>query len=172
VRPLLLMDVDGPLNPFEAPWFSGMQAERGYEFHVLTPSDGQTYWVALNPMHGHRLAQLAGIFDLAWATTWRDDANRLLSPILGLPTDLPVVPLVRPPSPKPGVCWKADQIADWVGTRPFAWFDDEIDETTQEWLRAQAWLGRHHARHISPRKGLTRVDFDELETVGPSLDTP
>ena len=163
------MDVDGPLNPFEAPWFAGIRPGDGYTFHELTPSSGQTYSVALNPEHGDRLLGLSGIYDLVWATTWRDDANRLISPILGLPTDLPVVPLLQPSGHASGVFWKASQVADWVGPRSFAWFDDEIDRQTRGWLNEVSWLGAHHARYVSPETGLKDSDFEALGKIGASL---
>ena len=162
VRPLLLMDVDGPLNPYSAPWFVQQTPAPGYAFHELTPSGGITYRVALNPDHGHRLQRLAEYFDLAWATTWLQDANRLISPLLGLPTDLPVVPLRQPIFHHASRSWKAEQIADWVDHRPFAWFDDEINRATREWLKSQERLGRHLAHRVEPHVGLLPIDFDAL----------
>ena len=169
MRPWLLIDVDGPLNPFDAPWFVRGEAADGYEFHLLTPLGGPSYWVALNADHGRQLLRLAEWFELAWATTWRDDANRLIAPILGLPHDLPVIPLVGPTFHVALRCWKTDQIADWVGRRAFAWFDDEIDPPTRHWLGAQTGLGPHLALHVSPRTGLTPTDVEALERFGKSL---
>lgn len=162
MRPLLLMDVDGPMNPFRADWFVQRAPAEGYEFHNLAPWGFQTYRVALNPEHGRRLLELAPTYDLAWASTWEEEANRLISPILGLPSDLPVVSL-----PRPGVwmsrrCWKAEPIVEWVGDRPFAWFDDEINWPTRLWLKNQDGLGRNLALRVPAEVGLTDTDFDVL----------
>ena len=107
MKPLLLMDVDGPMNPFRAPWFAQRTPADGYEFHELTPEGDQTYSVALNPRHGVRLLELASIYDLVWASTWGADANRLIAPILGLPTDLPVISLPEPSVLMSLRSWKA-----------------------------------------------------------------
>jgi hypothetical protein len=156
------MDVDGPLNPFEAPWFLQATPAPGYEFHELTPAGGVTYRVALNRFHGEELGRLATSFDLAWATTWLDDANRLISPILGLPQDLPVVPLERPMVNRSRRCWKTDQIAAWVGERSFAWFDDEINRPTRKWLDDQSSLASHLALRVSAETGLSGEDIEQL----------
>lgn len=83
------MDVDGQMNPFRARWFTQHSPADGYQFHELMPDGDQTNRVALNPEHGQRLLELASTYDLVWATTWAAEANRLVSPILGLPSDLP-----------------------------------------------------------------------------------
>jgi HAD domain in Swiss Army Knife RNA repair proteins len=160
------MDVDGPLNPYGAPWFVQQTPASGYAFHEVTPSDGITYRVALNPEHGRELQRLAGCFELAWASTWREDANRLISPLLGLPTDLPVVPLMQPRFHDVLRSWKAEQIANWVGSRPFVWFDDEINLATRRWLDAQETLGRHLAHHVQPDVGLMASDFHAFRVFG------
>ena len=161
MRPLLLLDVDGPLNPYAAPWFRERLPVGGYEMRLLTLSTGRSYWVALNAGHGERLRRLAERYDLAWASTWQEDANRLIAPLLGLPGDLPVVPLVVPALPLPAWGWKTDQVAAWTGTRPFVWLDDEITGATCDRLAA-APLGRHLARTVRPDVGLTEADFDAV----------
>lgn len=162
MRPLLLLDIDGPLNPFRAAWFKGPVPARGYDFHDLTPEDGVTYRVALDQEHGQQIRALAAEgFEPVWASTWLEDANRLISPRLGLPTDLPVIPLARPRITRGKRCWKAPQIAEWVGERPFAWFDDEINRATRDWL-ANAGLADHLAHRVEPHIGLTDDDFERL----------
>lgn len=163
MRPWLLLDVDGPLNPYAAPWFRERIPSEGYRFHALTPRSGHTYRVALNPEHGRRLRLLARLCDLAWATTWQDDANRLIAPLIGLPGDLPVVPLALPTAPFPAWGWKTEQVAEWVGARPFVWLDDEITAQTRDWLETAPRLGPHLDRYVPPEVGLTDADFDAVE---------
>ena len=162
MKPLLLMDVDGPLNPFDAAWFDTPTPPPGFRFYALTPRDDRTYRVALSSDHGTQLRGLAGTFDLVWATTWREEANRLISPILGLPDDLPVIPLFRRLDRPRGRCWKVDQVASWVGSRPFAWFDDEINRRTRVWLRKVGEVGPHLALSVPASRGLVAEDFARL----------
>lgn len=163
MKPWLLLDVDGPLNPYAASWFRQGIPPPGYQFHALTPGSGRTYRVALNPEHGQRLRLLAEVCDLAWATAWQGHANRLIAPLIGIPDDLPVVPLEPPTLPFSDWGWKTEQVAEWVGSRPFAWLDDEITQGTRDWLDAAPWLGRHLGWHVRPQVGLTDADFDAVE---------
>ncbi len=168
MRPLLLMDVDGPLNPFRTKWFR-RAPERGYSVHHLTPAGGPTYRVVLNPEHGAALTELAQTYDLAWATTWQHEANRLISPLVGLPTELPVLPLRLPPHHVERWSWKTDQIIDWVGDRPFAWFDDEINRATRDRLARAPGIGEHLALRIEPHRGLESADFLALRRFADAL---
>jgi hypothetical protein len=86
--PLLLLDVDGVLNPFAA-----AACPPGYTEHDFFPGEEP---VRLCPTHGSWLAELATRFQIAWATAWGTDANRLLAPLLQIP-DLPVIAF--PPVP-------------------------------------------------------------------------
>lgn len=160
MKPQLLMDVDGPMNPFRAHWFAQRTPAEGYQFYELTPAGDQTYSVALNPEHGRRLLELASIYDLVWATTWGAEANRLIAPILGLPSDLPVVS--QPSVLMSRRSWKAAWIVDWVGHCPFAWFDDEINRPTRLWLASRDAVSPHLAHRVPAEVGLTDADFDLL----------
>ncbi|MFF9351437.1 hypothetical protein [Streptomyces sp. NPDC014734] len=175
MRPTLLVDVDGPLNPYAA---KPCRRPPGYETHrLLTPR-----WVAaerrrligrglpdkpvrplrvwLNPDHGSALTGLP--FELVWATTWEEEANVYVAPVLGLP-ELPYIAW-DPERPEPtagGVFWKTPQIVAWAEGRVFAWIDDEITDADRAWVR------EHHdgpalLHRIDPRRGLTVDDFDLL----------
>ncbi|PID96199.1 MAG: hypothetical protein CSA84_06160 [Actinomycetales bacterium] len=155
--------MDGPLNPYAAPWFGTMRAADGYDFHEVGPIGGfEALRVALNPRHGLWLRCLTEIFDLVWATSWCDDADRLLAPLLRLPRELPVIDLVPPRIHHGQHCWKTDRIAEWVGQRPFVWVDDEINHHTHDRLAGFPWLGPHLALRIEPHLGLRETDIDLL----------
>lgn len=167
-RPLLFLDVDGPLNPYAA------QPERrpdGYTtLRVPFPAAAaehrplalrrRTLRVWLNPDHGRHLLQLD--YDLCWATTWMADANRWIAPVLGLP-ELPFVDFGdallqdRPD----GVHWKTPHLVDHADGRPFAWVDDEQAAPDHTYVATH-----HHApvllHHVNPRIGLRDTDFRTL----------
>ncbi|WP_208765140.1 hypothetical protein [Streptomyces albidochromogenes] len=180
--PTLLVDVDGPLNPFAA---KPHRRPAGYETHrLLTPRweaaerRRLTEWglpnkrmkplrVWLNPDHGPALEALP--FDLVWATTWEEEANTYVAPVLGLPE----LPFIAWPSPRPvpagDVFWKTPEIVTWAQGRAFAWIDDEITEADR------TWVGEHHMgpallHRVDPRYGLTLDDFAALTTWATALD--
>ena len=162
-RPLLLIDVDGPLNPYAASnntinKFNRQNPARGYRTHKISG-----YKVRLARWHGTSLKALDHIFDLAWATTWEQQANTEIGPRIGLP-DLPVISFQDLPDqpPVPGLYWKTSTIVDYCKGRPFAWVDDEISRIDEQYV-----TDRHHAPakllKINPATGLTPEHFDELE---------
>jgi hypothetical protein len=161
VKPLLLIDVDGPLNPYAAP---PHRRPEGYGTHRMRPTgwtDGRPLRVWLNPWHGEELLALADRYDLVWATTWKGEANDWIGPHLGLP-ELPFIdwPEMHGASPR-GTCWKTQYILRYSAGRPFAWIDDDITPLDHE------WVGRQHLAdalllRIDERIGLTRPDFDRL----------
>lgn len=102
-KPLLLIDVDGPLNPYAA---KATRRPAGYQTHRIPmkhdlpaglpyadmsrPAARSTLRVWLNPAHGAMLLAMTDLFDLHWATAWVEDANRIVAPLIGLP-ELPVI---------------------------------------------------------------------------------
>ncbi len=175
MRPTLLVDVDGPLNPYAAKPY---RRPEGYGTHrLMTPRWQATErrrlaeWglpdkavkplrVWLNATHGPSLAALP--FDLVWATTWEEEANDFLAPLLGLPS-LPFIAWPDPrPEPEGGVFWKTPEVVAWAQGRPFAWVDDQITDADR------AWVLTHHRgpallHYVDPKIGLTADDFAHLQ---------
>jgi hypothetical protein len=88
-RPLLFLDVDGPLIPI-----GGHHDAIDYRLdRRLTPALARA--LASNPLL-YRLDTRCGRWlaalpcKLVWATTWMADANEVIGPLLGLP-ELPIV---------------------------------------------------------------------------------
>ncbi|WP_133908644.1 hypothetical protein [Actinophytocola oryzae] len=79
----------------------------------------------LNPAHGAALLGLAERTgaELAWATSWGQDANATVGAALGLPA-LPVVD-VRAYDGHPD--WKYGAVGRFARDRPLAWLDDDFD---------------------------------------------
>ncbi|NUW37724.1 hypothetical protein HTZ77_40910 [Nonomuraea sp. SMC257] len=153
MKPLLLIDVDGVLNPFRRP-------DPGYRRYQCEIG-GQVYTVHLNPRHGTRLLELAIATgaELAWATTWEHHANEWISPRIGLP-ELPVVPMGPVLGSTAGEMFKTPHVAEYVERRPFVWFDDQVRQEDEEYLRGHRGLDDFLLVPVNPRDGLTSAHLD------------
>jgi hypothetical protein len=145
-RPLALIDVDGVLNPYGA-----VTCPSGYAEHDLFPGEDP---VRVCASHGPLLLSLAEHAELTWATSWDDNANRLLGPLLGLP-ELPYIPCFQP---QINHYDKFPAIARGVGPRPLVWFDDLHSVQAVEWARHRAAPTR--LIHVDPAVGLTGDDVE------------
>ncbi|MEU5217318.1 HAD domain-containing protein [Streptomyces sp. NPDC020807] len=174
-RPLLFLDVDGPLIPFGAdarpyPTYKATASD------VLAEPDENPLLSRINPAHGPRLAALP--CDVVWATTWTTDANDCIAPRIGLPP----LNVVTWPDPsdhdeleesdrRNGLHWKTRPLVEWAAGRPFVWVDDEITDTDRAWVTA------HHPapallHRVDPRRGLTDDDYSALDAWLRRLRTP
>jgi hypothetical protein len=145
IRPLLLLDVDGVLQP------TGGSVPPGYERLESAEST-----VVLNQRHGPWLVELCDLFEVVWATTWGPSANTVIGARLGLP-DLPHLELGD--LPRAGTR-KLSAVQQHVGDRTLAWIDDELYED------ARAWAERRPAptllRRTAASVGLTINDLEAL----------
>ncbi|HET6857279.1 MAG TPA: HAD domain-containing protein [Streptomyces sp.] len=174
-RPLLLLDVDGPLNPY----FARLPRLRGYTTRRLHPANWLSRQtpgsrahrrglrVYLHPRHGARLLALP--YELVWATTWMHEANEMIAPVIGLPSTLPVIEWPEPFTKEPdGLYWKTRPLLEWAAGRPFVWVDDMITDLDT------AYVAAHHDApalllRIHPRHGLRKADFTTLTTWAEAL---
>ena len=147
LRPLLLLDVDGVLNPYP-------ECPEGYSEYEFFPDDDEP--VRLAQVHGDWLRELDSYFTMVWATGWGADANRLLCPFYGLP-ELPMIPL---PQGKYEPSVKVKRIEDYVGKRATAWVDDVVTEEFRRWV-----VDRPYPTllvEVDHEVGLTRDAVDQL----------
>jgi hypothetical protein len=157
-RPLLFLDVDGPLIPFGLP-------PGQYATYPDPRDDGSNPILArINPAHGACLAALP--CELVWATTWGQDANEQIAPRLGLPP-LEVMAWPRLPAAEEeqderiGLHWKTRALIERAAGRSFAWADDEITDIDRHWVRAYH-PGPALLYHVDPRHGLAQADYTIL----------
>jgi hypothetical protein len=178
---LLLLDVDGPLNPYRARLFG----RTGYLPYSDTFGDWgvargvrryRGYRVWLNAGHGALLMALAAEtgLELVWATAWRQAANERIAPAIGLD---PIPVIDYPPDDadidergrlhwRPGGGWKWPAATAYAAGRPLAWLDDEHDGLDH--APARAAFDRDRAGsptllcHVDPRTGLRAVHLDRI----------
>ncbi|MFE3944473.1 HAD domain-containing protein [Streptomyces sp. NPDC059118] len=148
-RPLLLLDVDGVLNPFAA-----HSCPEGYREYAFFP--GEEPPVRLCDAHGHWLAALGRDFELVWATGWEDQANTFIAPVL----NLPILPIVRFPPVPFDPAEKVPAIDAFVGERPAAWVDDA--HTPEAWSWARSRTAPTLLVTSDPARGLTRTMVEDL----------
>lgn len=180
-RGVLLLDVDGPLNPYAAKPSRRPDGYRSYRYtrdgRFVTGRDfrrekGLRVW--LNPTHGAQILNVAEDAALlpVWASTWMDEANAHISPAIGLP-QLHVVQFA-PETLHPtqgwiqGAGWKWRTIANWAAGVPLAWWDDECNDTSfaeerKEFLRQRGTLPTLLC-HVNPARGLSHEHFERVRT--------
>ena len=154
LKPLLLLDVDGVLNPYP-------DCPSGFEEYRFFPEDDEP--VRLAEIHRRWLHELAARFVLVWASAWGEEANRLLCPHFRLP----VMPVVALPPARFDPVQKVGAIEAFVGDRAAAWVDDIVTLEAKRWAyeRPQPTL----VIQVEPSAGLTRAEVDELFAWATSL---
>ncbi|MEU5762254.1 hypothetical protein [Nocardia sp. NPDC047648] len=178
-RPRLYIDVDGPLNPYDAKPERRPQGYTTFRYYRTAGSPtgpagpggtSRPLRVWLNPAHGEQLLRLAEFYELTWATVWGVEANTWIAPKLGLP-ELPVVqwPTMYAAGPE-GTFWKTQHLISHAAGRAFAWIDDELSE------RDRDFVGYYHdgkalLHHVDPRVGLRDNDFHALERWARTTDS-
>lgn len=168
MRPLILLDIDGVLNPCDA---KPTRRPVGYTTIRVRPSGWERaknpLRVWLNPDHGRLLLEFAAEHDaeLVWATTWMADANKFISPVIGLP-ELPYVDYLDHPGTIKG--WKYPATLTYAVGRPLVWLDDDFGDLARIQHRDDFMEKRKAAglatklHHVDSRIGLTELDLTQV----------
>lgn len=183
VKPLLLVDVDGPLNPDPKPKGDGTHsAGDGWVAHQITPNN----WGNRKPLQllisqhvGQQLNELSKKFTLIWATTWEDEANEFIAPLLGT-KNWPVINWPKDAHTYGSLgthrgSWKTKHILTWLNTyapqTPWAWVDDEINRVDRKYVKE--YYGENPVAHklirVEEHIGLNTNHFDMLKKFADEL---
>ncbi len=151
MKTLLLLDVDGPLNPYASS--NRIRKEDGYFKYKI---EGFNVW--LNDAHGPMLTKFAteNDLELVWATTWEHKANEYIGWRIGLP-ELPVIEFGFS-----GHSWKTDAILEYAEGRELIWFDDDFRRFPEEMDEFKTKRISHYTscHEVSPKTGLLPKDID------------
>ncbi|WP_146099086.1 zinc finger domain-containing protein [Nocardia nova] len=167
-RPLLYLDVDGPLYP----WAAKPQPPAGFDHLLLarhpdtvhTPGGRSSMRLWLNPSHGRQLIALSDSYDLVWASRWSDDANTRIRPLLGLPR-LPVLAWDHDSDDRLA---EARALVDHAGRRPFVWVSSRIEPAGCHYINS-AHTAPAYLYPIAPQRGLQTSDFVTLHAATANL---
>lgn len=149
MRPLLLLDIDGVLNPL------GVREAPGFAEYRLAGLR-----VLLSPDHGRWLTSLGDQYDLTWATSWERDAD-LIAERIGLPTGLPAITFTDQSE------WtvKLPDVVRYVGDRALAWVDDVFGADVQSWAASRQ--SPTLLVETDSRVGLTLAHVESLKVWAP-----
>lgn len=156
-RPVLLLDVDGVLCPVRDNERPGGYHAPSAEFRSASYEHwgtGETIELWISPSNAERLALLAKVFEIVWATGWAHHANRVIGPLHGLP-DLRFVELSWSEDMRSlESSWKLPAVARYVGDdQPCVWIDDDIRPDAEQWAANRP--GRTLLIPVDHRVGLT-----------------
>jgi hypothetical protein len=124
-EPLLLIDVDGVLNPYLR---ADDPVPDGYAEHSI---DGVR--VLLSPRHGDWMRELAQAYKLGWASSWEADCDTLIGRVIGAPQGMPFLTFVE--RDDKDWLWKLPAVERFVGDRAVAWLDDAPGQGADDWAR-------------------------------------
>ena len=147
VRPLLFVDIDGVLNPYEG------SCPDGFVEHDLFGDEP----VRVCTAHSAWLFELAERYDLVWGSSWNEADRAVLGGVLALPAFVGAVAL---PSGEFDPALKVPAVERFAAGRALAWIDDLFCPAAWDWSgrRAEPTL----LLPTDPAVGLVRAQVDEL----------
>jgi hypothetical protein len=159
-----MVDIDGVISLFGVP-MQASASDRSLDgsFHSI---DGIPHF--LSSIAAAHLLELAGAFDLVWASGWEEKANEHLPHLLGLPPS-PFLRFERSPG-RSNAHWKLESIDAYAGGRALAWVDDALSAACHEW--AQARSAPTLLVQTDPEHGLTAREALLLGTWAQGLREP
>lgn len=151
-RPLILWDIDGPLNPFRA---NGLADDERFAPYSSSWNNG-LFNVVEHPVWGRELLD-RGV-DFVWASAWEDEANGA-GFALGLEEEIPHITL----DAGEGATWKLDSVDEWLSLhapgRPVIWIDDELGPDAHAWA---AERGKTLLITVDAAHGWSRSQFETM----------
>lgn len=161
---VILLDVDGPLNPFAAKPTKRPEGHLTHRYEWKQGKYQKPLRVWLNPLHGPLLDALGA--EIVWATMWEHEANSWIAPKIGLGEKSVIEWKDWDYSNPERLHPKTRRIAEWMNSnrpgQPFIWVDDEPTGRDAAYLDENCNSEAKILR-IDPKFGLMEADFLYLE---------
>ena len=162
-----MWDVDDVLNWCERrghkPPYCGCARHAGWVKRRISTRSGMVITVHVDPANGPKIRHQAEASDagLAWFTSWQDEANRDISPLLHLP-ELEVIPFPPWPGSQQGHpghgTWKGWCLTRWAARdgRPFLLYDDDAPAIAEVVASVPPYpVQPYKLVHVDPATALT-----------------
>jgi len=132
MKPVIIWDIDGPLNPYLS-----STASSNPHFIRWGSSEWNTGWFNVVE-HREWINELLSLpVDMVWGSNWQDDCV-YISILFNFPEETPWIPLTIS---KTDDTWKLDSIKQYVDTyhktSPVIWLDDEIGPRGDKWAETR-----------------------------------
>lgn len=178
-RGVLILDIDGSINPFFARSTLEISPEKlpGFEEHFLRdPSYGDARVFLQTAVLRAALLRLRELdIELVWGSAWNESSNLILRMLF--PEGMENAPTVVFPDEMDFSfsiqSWKLATVREFIEARyadsvPLIWIDDEIFGDAEEWLRSRS--ARSYLLRPERHRGATAEDWSSILSFVESLD--
>jgi hypothetical protein len=135
----IYLDVDGVLNPITHK--SRHKHWADYKRHHVKVRDHNNLGLWMSMEMGAALLSVAAehCAEIIWSTTWLDEANEIISPLVGLPNNLRVVPFEYWKDRDEHNCGKIPYIAEFCDDNAIVVIDDCLGFADKCWLNEREY---------------------------------
>lgn len=178
-RGVLILDIDGSINPFFARSTLEDHPEKlpGFEEHFLRDEaygDARVFLQTAVLRDSLRRLQELDI-ELVWGSAWNESSNLILKmlfpegaenwPTVIFPEEIDFTPPIQ--------SWKLATVREFIEARygdsvPLIWIDDEIFGDAEDWLRSRS--ARSYMLRPERHRGATADDWGSILGFAESLD--
>lgn len=160
----IYLDVDGCLNPIT--YKHRRKHWEDYKRHRIEVYPTQFFRVWLSEQMGAEFLRLAREYsaEIVWSTTWMHEANKFISPIIGLPDDLRVTRFDEVYDTDKTSSGKIPAIAEMCNDNAIVVIDDWLGFKDKCWLKERQEEDGYPTLGIKPYEtvGITKAHIAQI----------